>query len=113
MKNVAKVGIIILFLTTSFLYSQNYVPFPEENAFWTVKEFNYSYDGYEIAMYTVKCDTTVNDKQYVKVYRLTKASSSGDTLWTLHCLMRQEVENKKIYFVRIYQAFHAFRFGKF
>ncbi|NOX46092.1 MAG: T9SS type A sorting domain-containing protein [Chlorobi bacterium] len=104
MKNAIRISTVLLLLTSSIVHSQNYVPFPEENAFWTVLEFNYLNGGYDVVVYTVKGDTTVNENQFKKVFRLTEIPNSEDTLWTLHCLMRQETGKKKIFFVRLYQG---------
>jgi|AntAceMinimDraft_9_1070365.scaffolds.fasta_scaffold77387_2 hypothetical protein len=102
-KFIVLIGLIVLLLQFE-MQAQQYHPFPEENAFWTVYEFNYNYWDYEILLYTIKGDTVVNDKTYKKIYQLNDLPNSSDTLWTLHNLMRQDIDNKKVYFIRHYQG---------
>ncbi len=104
-------NIILLLLTFVFgcstlssLKGQEYVPFPEEDAYWTVSEFNIQIGYYDTYIYTVSGDTLVEDKSYKKIYQLSDIAGSNDTLWVLHNLMRQDTINKKVYFIRIYQA---------
>ena len=85
------------------LKGQDYIPFPEENAFWTVMEFNQQTWGDDTYIYTILGDTMVNGKMYKKIYQLSDIPGSPDTLWILHNLIRQKIEDKKVYFIRIYQ----------
>ncbi len=82
--------------------AQNYHPLPEENAFWTVVEFDYLTEQYNDVIYTVDGDTVINNLDYKIVYRLDDWPTIYDTISTLHCFMRQSVEEKKIWFIRNY-----------
>jgi len=95
---------IIVLLLPVFANAQQYHPFPEENAFWTVVEFDQQIWEWETYIYTVKGDTVFNHKHYKKIYRLNDIPNSQDTLWTLHNFMRQDTINKKIWFIRHYQG---------
>lgn len=86
------------------LKAQEYVPFPEENATWTVSEYNTQYGQYDTYIYIVQGDTLIEDKNYIKIYQLSDIPGTNDTLWLLHNLMRQDTINKKVYFIRIYQG---------
>ena len=81
--------------------AQTYYPLPEENAFWTVVEFDYT-GQYNDVIYTVDGDTVINNLNYKIVYRLDDWPTIYDTISTLHCFMRQSVEEKKIWFIRNY-----------
>ncbi|MHC1776159.1 MAG: T9SS type A sorting domain-containing protein [Lentimicrobium sp.] len=83
-------------------FSQTYYPLPEENAYWTVIEFDWSNGEYNDIVYTVDGDTTFNNLNYKKIYRLDDYPTIYDTVSTLHCFMRQNVEEKKIWFIRHY-----------
>jgi len=105
MKNTKlKITFLTIIILPCIIYAQDYNSFPEENAFWTVAGYELNTYIFDVSMYTIKGDTTVSDKQYKKIYRLTETSNNDDTLWTLHCLMRQDIENKKVYFIRTYQG---------
>jgi len=82
--------------------AQTYYPLPEENAFWTVVEFDYITGHYNDVIYTVDGDTVINNLDYKIVYRLDDYPTIYDTISTLHCFMRQNVEEKKIWFIRNY-----------
>ena len=82
--------------------SQQYHPFPESNAFWTVVEFNQQYNYWDTYIYTVQGDTVINDKPYKKIWQLNDISGSQDTLWYLHSFMRQDTIQKKVWFIRKY-----------
>jgi hypothetical protein len=47
-------------------------------------------------------DTVINNLDYKIVYRLDDWPTIYDTISTLHCFMRQNVEEKKIWFIRNY-----------
>lgn len=83
-------------------FSQIYYPLPEENAYWTVLEFDWNIWEYNDIVYTVNGDTTFNNLNYKKIYRLDDYPTIYDTISTLHCFMRQNVEEKKIWFIRHY-----------
>lgn len=102
MKICNKLILISISLIWFSSVGQNYIPFPEENTSWTVSEFDYQSEEYDTYIYTFNGDTTLNDKLYKKVYQLNDANSGMDTIWLLHTLMRQEVENKKVFFIRHY-----------
>ncbi len=102
-QQILKLLTIVLLLPV-FANGQDYHPFPEENAFWTVVEFDQQIWEWETYIYTVKGDTAINDKPYKKIYRLNDIPNSKDTLWTLHNFMRQDTINKKIWFIRHYQG---------
>ncbi len=94
---------ILFALVCSFnTKAQTYYPLPEENAFWTVVEFDYITGQYNDVIYTVDGDTVINNLDYKIVYRLDDWPTIYDTISTLHCFMRQSVEEKKIWFIRNY-----------
>lgn len=83
-----------------FLISQNYVPFPEENALWVVSEAS-PYPGWNHnCKYYIDGDTTINSLQYVKIYKSIRDLDTGDTTTLLHASMRQSVGEKLVYFIR-------------
>lgn len=82
--------------------AQTYYPLPEENAYWTVLEFDYNTWQYNDVIYTVMGDSVINNLNYKVVYRLDDYPTIYDTISTLHCFMRQSVEEKKIWFIRNY-----------
>jgi hypothetical protein len=83
---------------------QGYNPFPKENAFWTVIEYeqfntgNYS----SVRLYTINGDTIFSGISYYKIYKYYKHINTGDTLIELHSLMREDTVQKKVWFVRLY-----------
>ncbi len=94
-----------LFFALAFSFNtmaQTYHPLPEENAWWTVLEFDYLNWQYNDVIYTVDGDTVINNLNYKIVYRLDDYPTIYDTISTLHCFMRQSVEEKKIWFIRNY-----------
>lgn len=94
--------LLIAFLTMIAIntsYGQEYYPLPEENAYWSVMECNPVCLG---IIYHVNGDTTINGTNYKKIYRYMAGESNYDTIAALHCLMRQNVEEKKIWFIRHY-----------
>ncbi len=102
---------LILLLTIVFILlfqfkinAQQYHPFPEENAYWTVAEFDQQIWAWDTYIYTVKGDTSLNNKSYKKIFRLNDIPGTADTLWELHSFMRQEPENKKVWFIRHYMG---------
>lgn len=99
-----KVLIIIMFaLLVPFTSNgQNYVPFPEDNAFWTVYEFNQNLAIWDTYIYTIHGDTIINNQIYKKIYQLNDTLGGQDTIWKFHACMRQEVDNKRIFFIRSY-----------
>ncbi|MEA5111978.1 MAG: T9SS type A sorting domain-containing protein [Lentimicrobium sp.] len=82
--------------------AQTYYPLPEENAYWTVLEFDYNTWQYNDVIFTVMGDSVINNLNYKVVYRLDDYPTIYDTISTLHCFMRQSVEEKKIWFIRNY-----------
>jgi hypothetical protein len=97
------ISFLIALLTLPFEgFSQTYFPLPEENAYWTVVEFDYNTGRYNDVIYTVDGDTVINNLGYKMVYRLDDWPTIYDTISTLHCFMRQSVEEKKIWFIRNY-----------
>jgi len=102
-KHTLKLMIIVLLLPV-FANAQDYHPFPEENAFWTVVEFDQQIWEWETYIYTIKGDTVLNNTPYKKIYRLNDIPDSDDTLKLLHSFIRQEIENKKVYFIRHYMG---------
>jgi len=82
--------------------AQQYHPFPEENAYWTVVEFNQIYSYWDTYIYTVKGDTVINNKPYKKIWQLDDIPGTHDTLWYLHSFMRQDTIQKKVWFIRRY-----------
>jgi len=101
MKNlIYSIPFILLF--PLFNHAQTYYPLPEENAYWTVMEFDYNTWQYNDVIYTVEGDSVINNLNYKVVYRLDDYPTIYDTISTLHCFMRQSVEEKKIWFIRHY-----------
>jgi len=82
-------------------FSQQYVPFPEANAYWTVHEHEIWVGINETYIYTVQGDTLFNNMSYKKVYQLNDTLEQ-DTIWKLHVCMRQDTINKRIFFIRNY-----------
>lgn len=96
-----RINIILFTLISLFIIktkAQNYNPFPESNSYWTVIE----YFNDRVVLFSVEGDTLVNNVPYKKVYKLIKAENGIDTVSNLHCLMRQEIDQKKIYTIRSY-----------
>jgi hypothetical protein len=102
MKNCTVSLLILFFMLPIINHAQTYYPLPEENAYWTVLEFDYNFGEYNDVVYTVNGDTTLNNLNYKKIYRLDDYPTIYDTISTLHCFMRQNVEEKKIWFIRHY-----------
>ena len=94
--------LISMILTPLLSISQQYHPFPEQNAYWTVVEFNQQYNYWNTYIYTVKGDTVLNDKPYKKIWQLDDIPGTKDTLWVLHSFMRQDTIQKKVWFIRHY-----------
>lgn len=94
--------IVLTFLVPLTSKEQIYVPFPEEDANWTVAEFNQNMGFWDTYIYTINGDTIINELIYKKVYQLNDTLEGQDTIWKFHACMRQEVNNKKIYFIRSY-----------
>lgn len=94
--------ILISLLTIIRAPAQTYHPLPTQNAYWTVYEWDENRLVYDDLVYTVDGDTLVNSLTYTKVYRLTDHPTIYDTIRNLHCLMRQDVAAKKIWFIRSY-----------
>jgi hypothetical protein len=83
------ISFLIALLALPFLScSQTYYPLPEENAYWTVVEFDYNTGQYNDVIYTVDGDTVINNLDYKIVYRLDDWPTIYDTISTLHCFMR-------------------------
>lgn len=95
---------IVFILITGKSISQNYYPFPENNSFWTVVEYSLdkSTSNDFIEVFEINGDSVVNSVTYKKVFKLLKDENGIDTLSSLHCLMRQDVNQKRIYFIRSY-----------
>jgi len=92
--------VLVLMYPFGFLISQNYVPFPEENALWVVSEAS-PYPGWNHnCKYYIDGDTTINSLQYVKIYKSIRDLNTGDTTTLLHVSMRQSAEEKLVYFIR-------------
>jgi len=108
MKNwLLKSRVILLLLcciiiTTIELRAQTYYPLPNQNAYWTVYEWDENRLVYDDLVYTVDGDTLLNNLHYTKVYKLNDHPTIFDTIRTLHCFMRQDNEVKKIWFIRHY-----------
>jgi hypothetical protein len=99
--------LFILLLPMLFVHGvkgQGYNPFPKENAFWTVIEYeqfntgNYS----SVRLYIIDGDTVFGGNSYYKIYKYYKHSNTGDTLIELHSLMREDTVQRKVWFVRLY-----------
>lgn len=103
MKTTAILPLFIVLLFSFTGKAQTYYPLPEENAYWTVIEFD-NYGEYSDVLYKVKGDTLINDISYKKVYRLDDYPTIYDTITTLHCFIRQNVDEKKVWFIRHYRG---------
>jgi hypothetical protein len=102
MKHTHFLFLAILLCVATNMVAQTYHPLPTQKAYWTVYEWdeiNYVYDD---KVYSVEGDTTVNGMLYTKVYKLDDYPTIYDTVRTLHCLMRQDNDAKKIWFIRNY-----------
>jgi len=84
------------------LFSQSYFPLPNSDSFWSVNEFDEAKLTYDDLIYTVTGDTLINELSYSKVYQLNENASIYDTIRTLHCFMRQDESEKKVFFIRHY-----------
>jgi len=94
--------ILIFVLAPLWGTSQQYHPFPEHNAYWTVVEFNQIYGYWDTYIYTVKGDTVINNKPYKKIWQLDDIPGTQDTSRYLHSFMRQDTIQKKVWFIRRY-----------
>lgn len=102
LKSLKQGKLIFLLIFPFIINAQQYHPFPEDNAFWTVLEYTQNYPTRETYIYTFNGDTTINNLSYKKVFQLNDKLDGQDTIWKLHVFMRQEVDNKKIFFIRHY-----------
>ncbi len=109
-QSISIVLVISFILLSKIPNAQEYHPFPEENAFWTVDEF-VGINWREVYVYTIKGDTIINDLNYKKIYKLNDIPKRPDTLWILHSFMRQDVENKKVFFIRHYLGENTEKLG--
>ncbi|MDX9906698.1 MAG: hypothetical protein RBS55_08950 [Bacteroidales bacterium] len=100
MKRVFILALTLLVNLTS--NGQIYFPFPEENAYWTVFEYNQNLGMWDTYVYTITGDTAINDLAYKKIYQLNDTLEGEDTVWKFHACMRQEINNKRIFFIRSY-----------
>ena len=68
---------------------QNYVPFPTDNAVWSVNDAKYGVFG----------DTVIDDIQYAKVYRQTSYSPFEFDINEAEyfCAIRNDIENRRVY----------------
>ena len=94
--------LIVMLLMPYYSTAQQYHPFPEETAYWTVYEFNQTYGYWNTYIYTVKGDTVINNQPYKKIWQLDDIPGTKDTLWYLHSFMRQDTLQKKVWFIRRY-----------
>jgi len=91
---------LVLMYPFGLLFSQNYVPFPEENVLWVVSEES-PYPGWSHnCKYFIDGDTSINSLHYVKIYESTRDLVTGDTTTLLHASMRQNADEKLVYFIR-------------
>lgn len=102
MKPTAILPLFFVLLLSFTGKAQSYYPLPEENAYWTVVEFDYNTWQFNDVIYTMDGDTVINDLNYKVIYRLDDYPTIYDTISTLHCFMRQNVAEKKIWFIRHY-----------
>ncbi|MDO9511679.1 MAG: T9SS type A sorting domain-containing protein [Bacteroidales bacterium] len=90
-------SILLMLFVARTGHAQTYYPLPENNAYWTILEpYWNNWDDY---LYHVKGDTVLNGKTYKKVYKLNDHPTIYDTIRSLHCFMRQDVSEKKIWFI--------------
>jgi len=98
-----KIILYLLIIISSGLSAQKYVPFPTENAQWSIhyKEsdawLNYEVIKSIILNYVLQGDTMINTKTYQKLYL--KSISSGSTEMKLKGLIREE--NKRVYLINL------------
>jgi len=85
--------IMIVFFNIG-LKSQNYHPFPTENAIWHSIGSNYFFDGLYSQQYILQGDTIINDEKWSKVYFKNIYFETRDTLNYLAAI--RENENKQI-----------------
>lgn len=99
-----KIYLLLIFtLLNGFAYTQEeYYPIPENNVYWTVTEFNYYDNEYDDFLYTVDGDTIIDGLSYKQVFKLNDYPTIYDTISSLHCLMRQDSAQKKVWFIRTY-----------
>lgn len=84
------------------VFGQTYHPLPTQNAYWSVYEFDELQNVYDDKVYSVEGDTLINGLEYTKVFQLNDHPTIYDTVKILHCFMRQDIEAKKIWFIRHY-----------
>jgi hypothetical protein len=103
MKNLIRILVSLTIAFSGMLaVGQTYHPLPTESAYWTVYEFDEFQYVYDDKVYTVEGDTLINGFEYTKVFQLNDYPTIYDTLKILHCFMRQDIEAKKIWFIRHY-----------
>ena len=98
---ILTMAIVMLFMSV-YTDAQQYHPFPEKNAFWTVVEYVPGLDQYKVFIYTIKGDSVINGKHYKKIWKLDYEPDTQDTLWYLHSFIRQDTIQKKVWFIRRY-----------
>ena len=94
--------ILLIYFAMNMAKAQTYYPLPGKNAFWTVYEWDEFKSTYDDKLYTVDGDSTINGHIYNKIYKLNDYPTIYDTVKMLHCLMRQNKDQKKIWFIRTY-----------
>lgn len=90
---------LTLIFTYSSIFSQEYIPLPEENAVWTEA---HSIPEHSIwtTLYEISGDTMLNEKTYKKIYEHTLFM--GDTTISLFAFFRQNPENEMAFIIRHY-----------
>lgn len=103
-KKIIYIVIILSLIWKANIKAQTYYPFPENNSFWTVVEYSIdkSTSYYYVELFEMDGDSVFNNLVYKKVYKLLKDENGIDTLASLHCLIRQDIDQKKVYFIRSY-----------
>ncbi len=96
------IALFMIFQNT--LKSQDYIPFPENNATWT--EQNAIYEGNPpqvwTSLYITETDTLLLDKAYKNIYEYYLNPNNFDTIRELYASIRQDTSEKKVFIIRHY-----------
>ncbi len=86
-------------------YSQEYIPFPEQNATWSLYNSSWEPTFDYSSVLEITGDTVINEITYTKVMEYMPDWQNypyQDTISRLFALYRQNIEEKKVYIIRLY-----------
>ncbi len=90
------------FLILQYSVAQSYHTLPEQNAFWSVLSFDENNLQFDDVVYTIRGDSILHGKTYSVIYRLNDYPTIYDTVITLQGFIRQDIQERKVYFIRSY-----------